>query len=400
MTKRLRLAYLVSHPIQYQAPLLRRISAETDIDLTVFFSSDLSVREYIDEGFGQRVRWDIPLLGGYQHVFLPALDDRRRLSFARPINYGLATRLREGKFDALWIHGWGHWLHLWAIEAAHRLGIKVLMRGESGLHMRQPAGLRRALKHRLLRYLAARVDGFLAIGTLNQKFYESHNISSSRIFPMPYAVDNGFFQARAAEASRGREVLRGELGFERERPVILYASKMISRKCAGDLLEAYKRLSPDGRVEPRPYLAFIGDGDLRQELEARAAGLGWNTIRFLGFKNQTELPRFYDLCDVFVLPSKQEPWGLVVNEVMNAGRAVIVSDEVGCGPDLVKHGENGCVFRAGDIAALTRALQEALSDPARIAVMGRRSLELIRHWGFDQDIRGLERALTAVSGTV
>ena len=63
--RRVRLAYFVSHPIQYQAPLLRRIARESDIDLTAFFCSDLSVRGYHDSGFGVRVQWNIPLLEGY-----------------------------------------------------------------------------------------------------------------------------------------------------------------------------------------------------------------------------------------------------------------------------------------------------------------------------------------------
>src|ERR1700754_573695 len=89
-----RLAYLVSHPIQYQAPLLRRIAQEPDIDLTVLFGSDFSVRGYKDEGFGVGVKWDVPLLEGYQHEFLPALRDNATVSVPSPVNYGIASRLR------------------------------------------------------------------------------------------------------------------------------------------------------------------------------------------------------------------------------------------------------------------------------------------------------------------
>ena len=64
-------------------------------------------------------------------------------------------------------------------------------------------------------------------------------------------------------------------------------------------------------------------------------------VRFLGFRNQSEMPAFYDLCDLFVLPSHFEPWGLVINEAMNAGKPVIVSDCVGAAPDLVQTGRNG-----------------------------------------------------------
>ena len=119
-------------------------------------------------------------------------------------------------------------------------------------------------------------------------------------------------------------------------------------------------------------------------------------MRFLGFKNQTELPAYYDLCDVFVLPSVYEPWGLVVNEVMNAGRAVIVSDQVGCGPDLVKPGENGYIFTAGDIAGLGWALHNVLNDQQKCRALGRKSLEIIDKWGIEEDVAGLKAALAGV----
>ena len=76
-----RLAYVVCHPIQYQAPLLRRIAREPDIDLTVLFGSDFSVRGYQDEGFGVEVAWDVPLLDGYaasfSHAFATPAPSRR-----------------------------------------------------------------------------------------------------------------------------------------------------------------------------------------------------------------------------------------------------------------------------------------------------------------------------------
>src|ERR1700728_87736 len=109
-SRRVRLAYLVSHPIQYQAPLLRRIAQEPDIDLTVLFGSDFSLRGYQDEGFGVDVKWDVPLLGGYHHEFLPVIKDDGTQTVTTPLNYGIfsALRGRDGKpgFDVLWTHGY------------------------------------------------------------------------------------------------------------------------------------------------------------------------------------------------------------------------------------------------------------------------------------------------------
>ncbi len=132
-----RLAYLVSHPIQYQAPLLRRIAREPDIDLTVLYGSNFSVRGYKDRGFGVEVAWDVPLLDGYRSEFLPRLRDTGTVSALSPISRGILRRLQnqDGSpaFDALWVHGYASVNALHGIAAANALGIPVLLRAESWL---------------------------------------------------------------------------------------------------------------------------------------------------------------------------------------------------------------------------------------------------------------------------
>ena len=396
MEPKIRLAYLVTHPIQYQASLLRRIAAEPGIDLTVFFCSDFSLKSYLDPCFGKYIAWDIPLTGGYRHEILPALGRKDRLSFWRPFNYGLARRLSRGNFDVLWVHGYNRWFHWLAMGWAKIRGLKVLVRDEATRLSGSRHKLKRLLKRIFFLVLRNLCDGFLAIGTLNAQYYRSYGIAAERIFGVPYAVDNDFFRDKARAAARDREGLRRELGLSPGRPVILYASKLSQVKRGVDLLEAYIRMSPDQVQEPHPYLVFIGDGDQRQVLEDRAGAMPWNSIKFLGFKNQTELPGYYDLCDVLVLPSAFEPWGLVINEVMNAGRAVVVSEQVGCGPDLVRPGENGAVFPAGDIAGLRQALLDLTGDPRKCRAMGRKSLQIINRWGFEEDLAGLNQALASV----
>ncbi|MBI2867363.1 MAG: glycosyltransferase family 4 protein [Chloroflexi bacterium] len=391
-----RLAYLVSHPIQYQAPLLRYLSASPEIDLTVYFLSNHSVLGYKDAGFGVDVQWDVDLLDGYKHVFLPCLGRQDHLSFWRPLTHGLWSRLRAGRFDALWVHGYAHQANLRAIAIARLLGMKVLLRGESHLGSGSRSKAQVWIKQRTYPWFFKAPNAFLAIGTLNTLYYRHYGVPADRIFPMPYTVDNDFFLRRSEEASPLREALRAELGFEPGRPVILYASKFQPRKRAADLLDAYIRLSPDGRQEPRPYLLFVGDGEERPLLESRVRSLGWSSVKFLGFRNQTELPRYYDLCDIFALPSEYEPWGLVVNEVMNAGKAVIVSDQVGAGPDLVKEGESGYIVRVKDVEALAGRLRSLVDDPTLCRRMGEESRRRIAAWGFEADRRGLLDALASV----
>jgi glycosyltransferase involved in cell wall biosynthesis len=401
LKNKVRLAYLVSHPIQYQAPLLRRIAQEPDIDLTVFFGSDFSVRGYQDAGFGVGVTWDVPLLDGYHYEFLPVVQDSANPGVMSPLNHGIFSRLRGSKgtagFDVLWLHGYSSLNALQGMLAAKLLGIPVLVRAEPWLGDRDRSGPTLAAKLLFFNLLRGLVDGALPIGTLNAEYWRHYLGDDFPLYRMPYAVDNHYFQTRGEEARTGRAALQNELNLDPSRPVILFASKLQSRKRCGDLVEAYKNLSLGPRMEPYPYLVIVGDGEERAALERQAAESGLEGIRFCGFRNQSELPRFFDMATVFVLPSRHEPWGLIVNEVMNAGRAVIVSDDVGCQPDLVKDGVEGCVFPVGDVAALTDALRRVLATPETAMAMGLRGLAKIRTWDFEQDVRGLRDAIAQVT---
>ena len=256
----------------------------------------------------------------------------------------------------------------------------------------------RRLKEPIIRAIFRQMDGFFSIGSLNSEFYKRFGAAQNKIFNVPYAVDNEFFQKMCSDAAPRREKLRASLALEPNRPVILFASKFIARKRAVDLLEAYIRLSEDGSSEPYPYLLFVGSGEEQESLESRAAQTGWSSIKFLGFKNQTELPAFFDLCDVFVLASEAEPWGLIVNEVMNAGRAIIVTDQVGAAPDLVIDNENGYVVPARDVGALSDRLKTVTSNPNIAKRMGESSLRRIQEWDFGRDIAGIEASLIATVG--
>jgi glycosyltransferase involved in cell wall biosynthesis len=393
-----RIAYLVSHPIQYQVPLLRRIAQEPDIDLTVFYGSDFSVRGYKDDGFGVDLKWDLPLLGGYKHEFLPVLRDIGTQTVTAPLNHGFLRRLKgrngEPPFDLLWVHGYAMVNSMVGMLSAKALGIPVLMRSDSTMIDRSRSELKLAAKRLFFLGLRQLIDGVLTVGMLNDAYWQHAVGDSVPRFLMPYAVDNAYFQSRSEAATPRRAELMAEWRIEPGRPVILFASKLQYRKHADHLLEAYKLLL--ARTQARPYLLIVGDGEAREELECEAEGLA--DVRFCGFRNQSELPRYFDLATVFVLPARHEPWGLIVNEAMNAARPVIVSSDVGAHPDLVTDGVEGYVYPVGDVEALAAALHRVIDTPGEAERMGRAALERINRWDFESDIVVLRRAIAELTG--
>lgn len=398
----LKLAYFVTHPIQYQAPLLRRVAAIPGLDFKVFFGSDFSARAFVDPDFGRAIQWDVPLLDGYAHEVLDQwgapLADNEIPTVWRPFSKGLARKLRAGKFDALWIHGYNRASHWVAAVTAKMMGLKVLMRDESTEISAERSAAKQIVKQMFFSSIDKFVDRWLTIGDLNAAYYRGFGIAPHKLIPVPYAVDNAYFQSKIEALAPRRETLRASLGLEPGRPIILFAAKLIDRKQPLPLLGAFAELVHDDDAR-KPYLLYAGDGPQRGALEKTVAvsGLG-ESVKVLGFKGQADLAALYDLCDIFVLPSEREAWGLVVNEAMNAGRAIVCSDRIGSAPDLVVPGLNGHIYPFGNDKALTAALRDCLIDPERLTAMGQASLDRINQWSFDQDLDGLCRALRETTG--
>jgi len=386
----MKLAYLVTHPIQYQAPLLRRVASEPDIELHALFMSDFSVRKYFDPGFGKEIKWDVPLTDGYDHEFLPRTTENEK-NIADIRNTGLEKILVRERFDAIWSHGYAHRTSMRALFIAKRRGIRTLIRAESQPFGVVREGLKGSLKDKVVPLVLKLGDAFLTVGSLTREYYLSHGVPAEKMFSVPYAIENGRFHDQAIAAAAGREEFRAELGLAPGRPVILYASKLTGRKKIMDLFEAFRKLTDR---QPKPYLVIVGDGEDRAQLEEAIAKSGLrDDVKTVGFQNQTVLPRYFDLCDIFVLPSAREQWGLVVNEVMCANRAVVVSNEVGCGPDLIQDGVNGRIFPVGDVSALAEALWDVVKDPQRCRAMGDKSWDIISKWDFEADVAGIRAAL-------
>lgn len=391
---RYRLAILNSHPIQYFVPFYRKLAEHPRIDLTVYYGSRQGAEEYVDTGFGQAIKWDIPLLEGYRHKFLSNWSWKRHLNESLSlINPSIIGELRREKYDAVLVHGYIYFTNWLAFLAARLAGTPILLRGESHLSDYRP-GWKRSLKAVVLTKLFRHCAAFLPIGRLNADYYRHYGVPERKLFLAPYSVDNEFFTSQAGLYAAKREELKEELGIAPGLPVILYASKMTPRKRAIDLLRAFERLTREGT---RGALVFVGDGEERQRLEAYAAERGLPRVYFLGFRNQSELPRFYAIADVFVLPSVGEPWGLIINEVMCAGVPVVTTDQVGAAPDLVRPGENGFVYPAGDFGELAECLRVIIGDPEQVAAMGRRSHEIISRWDYERCLQGVLRALDSVS---
>jgi len=405
-TPRARLAIFTSHPIQYQAPLFRALAASRDLDPTVYFGSRHGMDVSLDTGFGQAFRWDVPLLDGYAHEFLPNVATHPDVSRFAGVQVADAGRhLASGEYDALLLLGWQTLAHVQMLRAAWTLGLPVIVRGESTLQRMPVSGARGIVRRiawlparrRIYRAAFRRVDAFLVIGSRNREYYRSFGVPDEKLVWAPYGVDNEWFALSDARRESARERIRSSIGARPETLLFASSAKLIARKRPFDLVDAIGVLRRRG-VDARAV--FIGDGQERQAIVDRARAVaGCEAVWITGFVNQRELPDWYAAMDALVLPSdSRETWGLVVNEAMAAGLPVVVSDAAGCAPDLVRDGENGFTYPCGDVSALAdRLTTVAAIGPAGRHAYGRRSRDIVRDFGVDVVARATAETVARVA---
>ncbi|HWB10169.1 MAG TPA: glycosyltransferase family 4 protein [Pirellulales bacterium] len=396
MSANLRLGILATHPIQYQVPWFRHLASR--FDLEVFFAYKQDAAGQSAAGFDVPFQWDVPLLEGYSYRWLRNVARSPGVArFGGCDTPELAGLIGAGRFDAFLVFGWNKKCFLQAVLACRRRGVPVLMRGDSQLAT-QRSRLKKAAKYLPYRWFLRRIDAHLFVGQRNRDYLRHYGVSDKRLFFCPHFVDNEFFASRAAAASaEGRSAqIRSSLGIPADAFVLLFVGKFVPRKRPADLIDALRRAleSPGGRDV---YAVLVGDGPLRGSLEQSAAACN-GRVRFAGFRNQSELPAYYEAADALVLPSDaSETWGLVVNEAMACGRPCLVSDAVGCGPDLVDNGLTGFRFALGDTATLAQRMLDLrhLVEDGRQNVL-RALADKMQAYSLEAATAGLERALRSV----
>lgn len=384
-----RLGVVATHPIQYQVPWYRGLQDRAEVDLTVFYSL-LPDAAGQGVGFGVPFEWDVPLLDGYDWTLLPNARAEPGLDgFFAGSTPTVRRELAAASLDAVVITGWHALPMLQALAASLRLGLPRLVRGESN-------ALRdRALHARLLhRLLLPRFDAYLAIGEASRDFYLGYGVPARRIFTAPYFVDNERFARQAAEHRTERRQLRGAWDVPEGATCFVFAGKLEPKKRPLDLLRAVGL----ARATVPVHLLVVGAGELMEEARALAEAESL-PVTFTGFLNQTEITRAYVAADCLVLPSDfGETWGLVVNEAMACGLPALVSDRVGCRPDLIVEGETGRSFPFGDVDALAARLVEAASDPSGLRRMGRAARERVGAYSAEAAVEGTLEALRYLAG--
>jgi len=377
-----RIAWVVHSPTPYKAPFFEMLAARRELDVTFLFL-------YWDDP--QRA-WNLEALRGVKHRVLPRISLRKRLRESELVHFGPAVigELRKGHFDLAVICGYSHPTLLFALLYCLVSGTPFVLQGESHVVLhRHP--LKRALKRCLLFPLLRRARAAFATGRKAAEYWVDVGIPRERVFILSNTPDLEFFLSASDAARIRRDAVRKALGLSNRRTGI-FVGRFVAAKGVEVILEAMAELAP----EKQPQLLLVGDGPLKPHYEEiiRRHNL---PVRLIGFQQKEHLPELYAAADFFILPSLNEPWGVVVNEAMACGLPLLLSDQVGAAYDLLEEGRNGFMIPAGDIAAWRQGLAAVMElTDAELNRMGAMSREIVHPWNHEANVRNVVECIKQV----
>ena len=349
----LNVSFLTTMPSPYTQDLFRAMQRDGRICPRVFYLEMAPPDTYwgavqlpdyatVLPGFG------LSLLGGRVHI-----------------NPGVIRQLAAVQSDAVVIGGYAGWANQAAMRWLHRQRIPWVFWGEiPGLRRRRGVGA-------ALRWLAQRAavrwpDGIAAIGSGAATAYRELSHGRCPVANIPYCCDMEPFLAIRREARGIGQPVR-----------FLYCGQLIHRKGVDLLLDAFCQAAVACR---QIELTLVGEGPLRSALEAYIPESLRSRIRFAGFQPVAKLPEYFADADVFVLPSRHDGWGVVINQAVAAAMPVICTDAVGAAIDLVAQDENGFLVAVDDSRQIAEAMVWFATHPERILSLGCRSRERAVDW--------------------
>lgn len=370
-------------PTPYRDAFWNCVAAKPGTKLHVYYCANITADRPWTPSWD--MRYESEVLPGYNVL---AAFPSKGFSYWNP---QIKAKLRAGNHDALVIGGYNYPTMLAAIHFARRHGIPYFLMSES--HLNEPrSAWRHALKRPLVRWVVGGAAGCFPTGTWARDYLMHYGAKSDELWFLPNVPDVESLDRQAQELAPRRDQLRARWGLG-DGPVVLYLGRLVEFKRVDLLIEAFA--SP--HVPRSARLVIVGDGMERPALEALTKRLGVDhRVVFKGFVDPAEVPLWYAMADLFVLPSIGETWSVAIIEALASGLPVVTTDSVGAAVDAITDPLVGTVIRSGDARALAAAITERLADPAGRTLVRERWAQVREQFQFDASARRFVDAIRSV----
>lgn len=348
--KNIKVGIICNLVVPYTIPVFNALSRQKGIDLEVI---------YIAKTAPNRI-WD-PLefepLMKYKHVYRAGVGVPLRIKgevYRYVVDPLFPLFLLSRRYQVILTYGWFDFQCQIVSLLKNILKVKQLMWSDSTSF--EKSGVR-SVTAGFVRWIVDRADLCIASGTNSKQYFRELGISEALIKIVPNTVDTNLFSRKIQLAKKRKKSIRETLDIPLDSQVILYLGQFIRRKGVDLLLEAFAK--PSMR---KAILLIVGYGEELESYKEFIAQRKLKNVRIIPGVRDGKVFEVYAAADCLVLPSREETWGLVINEAIAGGLPVVVSDRVGALPDLVIEGKTGYKFSSDNPASLKLALEQCLVD--------------------------------------
>jgi len=286
----------------------------------------------------------------------------------------LIDYLQEHRVQSVICFGYRYLSYLRVMRWCDRTKVALFYNNDSNIRTeRHLTPLRQFGKSLIYAWWLPKIDGVMSMGELGDQFFLKYGARPDRLYRLPYWPD---YERYSRVDKRELDSFRAKFGLHAGRKYLLFTGRLVPFKRVDLLLDAFIAIA---RTRPDWDLLIVGDGRLREDLKQRVPDALEHRVIWTGFLEESECAVAYHAAEVLVLPSDVEPWALVIQEALAAGRTVVASDAVGAAHELVKDRQNGRIFPMGDLNALENALLE-VTDSDRLQGFQENSRAILAAW--------------------
>lgn len=325
----------------YRIPLFNYISLQKDIKFKVVALAELEDNRNW-EVKKDYIRFDYEVLPGW-HSFIWG----KKREVAIHINKGITKMLRRYNPDVVITSGYDS-LAYWQAFLYCKIFKKKFILWDSTTLL--SVGSIKGIRGRLKKIIIKGADKYIAYGTKAKEYLEYFGSESNKIYISTNTVDMEYFQSKVVE-------YRNKDSFINERNkypkyLLLFVGQLVRRKGIIQILKALNNL-----LDSEIGLMIAGSGPEENNLKKICKEKNIKNVFFEGFQQQETLASYYALADIFILPSFEEVWGLVVNEALASGLYVLSSKYAGVSYDLIKVGWNGEIFDPNNVEEIVNSIK-------------------------------------------
>jgi glycosyltransferase involved in cell wall biosynthesis len=372
MNNKLRIAIVVSHPIQHFCPQYVSFTENKDIEFKVFFASALGYKSYVDINFKMEIAWGNLDLDKFDHTFLngdAVIQPGKELDAP-----SLENELNIYKPAVLFSYGYFQKFQRRAYNWAIRNKVKIAYISDSEL--RHAANhFQEFLKSFFLRRYFSKINYFLTMGNANEAYYKKYGIPVEKMIRMHYPIDFAQYKNTYLQKKMLRNTTRQRYSIPENEIALAVVGKLVPWKNQDHIIDALQLLEPQGIYA---HLFILGSGEMKASWEQKAKQLKHSKVYFTGFVTIEELPAYYAASDIYIHPASMEPHSVAISEAIQMGCPVILSSRCGSygEDDDVQEGKNGFVYEFGNIAELAAKIKLLVEDKKTREEFGRYSHEI------------------------